>query len=70
MKITIESTLEVTTIDGVQVRKWKGTTEDGVPCFVFVHRIGVALEQDQSDFERELKVRSGPGRVIPLGYLL
>ncbi|MCO5167893.1 MAG: hypothetical protein M9894_16235 [Planctomycetes bacterium] len=54
MKLKIESTPITTQIDGVPVRLWHGVTECGVPCKVFVHRLLVALEQDQALFEREL----------------
>jgi hypothetical protein len=54
MKITIESTDEIVTIDGVECRHWKGTTENGTPCEVFVHRI--AVRDDAKDaFDRELR---------------
>lgn len=46
MKILIESTDEIGTINGVQCRKWLGKTEAGVPCLVFVPRIAVAREHE------------------------
>jgi hypothetical protein len=61
MKITIESTDALTTIDRVPVRVWEGVTEDGIPCKVFVHRIAVADEQDASAFDRELREQLPPG---------
>jgi hypothetical protein len=70
MKIIIESTDAITQIDGVPVRLWEGTTEDGVPCKVFIHRIAVANEQDATVFEKELEQKLPPGRYIPLSMAL
>lgn len=70
MKITIESTDELTHMDGVPVRVWRGTTERGVPCFVFVHRLAVREDLDVADFERELHETLPPGRVIDLRHIL
>ena len=36
MKMTIESTDQITAIDGVKVRGWEGVTAGGVKCVVFV----------------------------------
>lgn len=66
MKLTIESTKEIATINGkVPARLWKGRTESGVECILFVTRILVPVHsgigpafskpQDQAEFERELK---------------
>lgn len=41
MKIQIESTDTITNFGGVEVREWKGITEDGVQVLVMVHRIVV-----------------------------
>jgi hypothetical protein len=59
MKIIIESTKEMTFIDGVQVRVWKGTTEKGTPCVVFVRRIAV-LDGKEEEFARELVEKQTP----------
>lgn len=60
MKITIESTSNITDIDGVPVRHWQGVTEEGVECHVFVHRIAVKNDLDAGQFERELKEMDPP----------
>jgi hypothetical protein len=70
MKLTIESTPHTTAIDGVPVRVWNGTSEFGVPCKVFVHRIAVALEEDQAQFDLELLSKLEPGRFIDLRQIL
>jgi hypothetical protein len=70
MKIIIESTDVTTRLDGVPVRLWEGTTEDGVPCKVFIHRIAVANVADASVFEEELERKLPPGSYIPLSAIL
>jgi hypothetical protein len=65
----IESTEKVTTIDGVPVRIWEGTSESGVTCVVMVHRIAVADGQDPIEFERELSAMAPP-RHWPLSLVL
>ena len=70
MKITIESTEFLTDINGVPVRYWKGITEDGIECKVFVHRIAVHKSEDSARFDAELLEKEPPGRVVPLRKLL
>jgi len=70
MKITIESTDQLTHLDGVPVRVWEGTTEGGTPCKVFVHRIAVDQDEDQVAFEAELQEQLPPGRVVDLRQVL
>lgn len=55
MRITIESTDHTTEINGVPVRHWKGVTDSGVECEVFVHRIAVRADRNCGEFERELE---------------
>lgn len=64
MKITIESTDTIATLDGVKCRLWHGVTEDGTPCAVFVHRIAVD-EAKQAAFDRELDEQREPDCVKP-----
>ena len=69
MILTIEATDQLTHWDGVPVRVWKGKTESGVDCFVFVHRVAVHKSKDQAEFERALR-EIPPGRVVPLSAVL
>lgn len=55
MKLTIESTQRLATIDGVQVRVWQGSTERGVKVHCFIALIGIDSEDDSSEFETELQ---------------
>ena len=70
MKITIEATEKITTIDGVQVRLWEGVTETGTKCLVFVHRVAVHDGEDPGQFEKELEEQMPPGRVFSLREIL
>ena len=62
MMILIEATDDIAVIDGVECRRWKGKSENGTDCHVFVHRIAVANDRDQKPFERELCEKLPPGR--------
>jgi len=70
MKISIEATEKITYLDGVQVRVWEGTTERGIKCLVFVHRVAVHNDDDPGQFEDELKETMPPGQVINLRNII
>jgi len=70
VKLQIESTDEVLDVDGVKCRIWRGVSERGVQCFVFVHRLAVHIDEDSEQFDRELLDQLTPGRVIPLNKIL
>lgn len=63
MKIVIESTDQVTDVDGIPVRVWNGMTEQGTPCVVLVHRLVVRSDADTERFERELLTMPTPREV-------
>ncbi len=58
MKITLESTAEVGTIQvgacEVPARVWVGKTAGGIPIIAFITRIGVSDGHDPTELEREL----------------
>jgi hypothetical protein len=72
LKIEIEATEKLTSLDGVLCRVWEGKLPTGTPVHVFVHRIAV----DESDkagvaqLERELKEQMPPGHFFPLSQVL
>jgi hypothetical protein len=70
MKITIESTGNLTHIVGIPVRVWNGVIADGTPCLVFVHRIAVRNDANAEAFDKELKEQLQPGQAIDLRYIL
>ena len=74
MKIQIESTTKVVTINGVPARVWEGHTESGIPIHCFVTRVAVDKNADCQQFERELQECRAPSpeldAVIPLRMIL
>ncbi len=70
MKITIESTTAIVTInDGIQCRVWEGHTESGIKVEVLIPRIAARKGQDLSQFEAELQEQAPPSAdaLFPLG---
>lgn len=73
MKINLESTAKIVTLNGVPARIWEGKTESGIPVHCYVTRIAVARDQDGSQFERELQEHRAPSvdvAAIPLRMLI
>lgn len=60
MKITLESTDKIVTLNGVPARLWQGTTEAGVPCHAFITHIAVDRTEDTSQFDQELEQHAAP----------
>ena len=50
MKILMESTPHLVTVDGIECRVWNGITENETQCFVFVHRVAVRNSDDKTSF--------------------
>jgi hypothetical protein len=53
MRIQMEPTHMMTTLDGIECRVWNGVTEDDKQVFVFVHRIA-SREEIEGLEERDL----------------
>jgi len=70
MQIAMTATEHVTEINGVPVRLWEGTTENGVACKVFVHRLAVHNDDDATQFEQELAEQMPPSVAIDLRHIL
>lgn len=60
MRITVESTDKIVTLNGVPARVWEGKTERGVPIHCFITRIAVHNDEDHSQFDAELKEQPAP----------
>jgi len=56
MKILMESTPHIVTVDGTECRIWNAVTETDIQCFVFVHRVAVRNTVDQKDLADLLEV--------------
>ena len=73
MKITLESTTKIVELNGVPARVWEGQTEDGIKLHAYVTRVAVNMEQDSSQFEKELQEHKAPSaevEAIPLRMIL
>ncbi len=73
MKITIESTEKIVTLNDVPARIWEGRTDSGTPVHCYVTRIAVVKEEDTRTFETELQEHRPPSadvQAIPLRMIL
>jgi len=66
MKLSLENTEHVVTIDGVTCRIWQGKSASGIEAVAFIHKIVPATEGDRAEFDREL-LECAP---IAIGFLL
>ena len=55
MRIQIEPTPKIVRIDGQRMRAWRGVTENGVACVVFVSMIAVPRGIGAEAFKAELQ---------------
>ena len=62
MKITIESTTQITKVNGVPARVWEGVTANGVKVHALITRIAVKDDPgtDFAEFERDLQEHAAP----------
>ncbi|HSZ58662.1 MAG TPA: hypothetical protein VK797_23540 [Tepidisphaeraceae bacterium] len=63
MKITLESTDKIVTLNGVPARLWEGISERGIPVVAFITRLAVPEGQPAEayeQFERELQEHRAP----------
>jgi len=70
VKLTIESTTRVISVNGVPARVWEGTSEAGVPVYLAVTRVSVPEGADQSEFTRELQAHRAPSDAAVLCFPL
>jgi hypothetical protein len=60
VRVTLQNTTKVVTVDGVPARIWEGTTDSGIQVIAFVTRVAVAMDADATEFERELLACESP----------
>jgi hypothetical protein len=72
MKISIQSTSSIITLNGVPARVWEGQTEGGIEITCFITRVAVKNELDSSELDRELKAQAQPvaSQSWPLSMIL
>ncbi len=64
MKVTLESTTQMTTLNGIPARIWEGHTDTGIAVHAYVTRIAVASDADTSQFEKELQECRAPSAKV------
>jgi hypothetical protein len=60
VKLQIESTDKVVTLNGVPARLWEGMTPSGIPVVAFITRVAVPDGHPTEQFERELQEHAPP----------
>jgi hypothetical protein len=77
MKVTLESTDKIVELQvngaTVPARVWEGVSEGGAKCHAYITRIGVAHDQNQAEFEKELRETRAPSpalQAIPLRLII
>lgn len=60
MKVALESTTKIVSVNGVEARVWQGQTSGGVPCYALVTLIFADRQADQREFELELEPQAVP----------
>ncbi len=63
MRLTIEPTAQIVELNGVQCRVWKGSSDRGTRCDLFIALIAVADDEGldaQAVFSRELLEKKAP----------
>lgn len=73
MKVQLENTTKIVTLNGIQCRVWEGQTSSGIPVHAYIPRIAVKEGLDCTEFERELAEQKKPTaevEAIPLRMIL
>ena len=65
MKLALESTPFLVALQGVQYRVWRGLTDDGVACRVFVRLVAVCHAEDAPALGRALREQLPAGFPVP-----
>ena len=66
LELLIEPSAQLVDLQGVRCRVWRGHTDEGLPCTVFVSRIAL----DSAAAERALEAQLPPGRLVELRHVL
>ena len=73
MKISLENTTKIVTLNGMDCRIWEGVTERGVKVVAYIPRIAAQPDQDMTQFEAELRETRPPSaevQAIPLRMII
>lgn len=69
MKLTIESTEQIVDLESGSARVWNGVTESGIKCAVLVYGVIVHIQDDNTQFEKELQEVESPLFPIDLSHI-
>lgn len=66
MKLTLEPTDRIQTVDGVPHRIWQGTTDQGTPVLAYVRAVSAQTHDEAAlaVFDRELQALPAPRREL------
>lgn len=74
MKVTLQNTEKIVTLNGVPARIWEGETDTGIKVHAFITRIAVGKNENAEQFERELLEVKPPsvevGNAYPLRMII
>ena len=74
MKITIESTTKIVSLNGIPARIWEGETASGIKIHCYITRLAIdENEKRTEEFEKELQEQKKPSfaiEAIPLNLIL
>lgn len=74
MRITVESTDRIVTLNGIPARIWEGETDSGIKLHCFITRIGINKNEHRlEEFEQELQETKSPSpemKVYPTSLIL
>jgi hypothetical protein len=61
MRIQLESTTKIVTLNGIPARIWEGATQSGIRVHAYITRIAAPEDADLAQFELELSDCRPPG---------
>ena len=64
MKVNLESTTKIVTLNGVPARIWEGKTESGMKVHAFITRVAVDKDEDQTQLQKELQECAAPSKEV------
>lgn len=62
MKVTLESTDRLISVNGVPGRIWQGDTDSGIPVVALISLVGVRNGNPTEQFEKELREHVRPNK--------
>lgn len=74
MRVILEPTTKIVTLNGTPARIWEGATESGIKVHAYITRIAIDKDEPRADeFQRELQEQRVPSAevlAIPLRLII